>query len=72
MKVALNDYYSSGSVTLKSLTLSSSDTGFTLSSISPSLPLTVTGGGGEVDVMVYIVAPASSFTGAIDLNGTTN
>jgi hypothetical protein len=72
LKVALNDLNSSGSVTLNALTLASSDSGFTLSSISPSLPVTVTAGGGVVDVYVYIVAPASSFTGAISLNGTTN
>jgi hypothetical protein len=72
LKVGLNDFYSFGSVTLNTLTLASSDTGFILSSISPSLPITVTAGGSEVDVYVYIVAPSSSFTGAIDLNGTTN
>jgi hypothetical protein len=78
LEVAVNNFQLSGSVALNSLALASSDTGFTLSSISPSLPVAITACCSDIDVFVYvdvyvyIVAPASSFTGPIDLSGTTN
>jgi len=72
LKVSLNDFYFSGNITLNTLSLTTSDTGFTISSIDPPLPVMVRAGGGEVDVYVYIIDPASSFTGSIDFNGTTS
>ncbi len=78
LEVALNDFHISGSIALFTLTLPSSDTGFTLLSINPPLPAVVDACCSDVDlfptvnVYIYIVAPSSTFTGAIDLVGTTN
>ncbi|MHB2036599.1 MAG: hypothetical protein ACYCPW_07665 [Nitrososphaerales archaeon] len=49
-----------------------------MSSISPTLPVVVTACCSDVDVFVfvyvnvYLIAPSISFTGAINLNGTTD
>lgn len=44
-----------------------SDQGFTISSVQPSLPLTVAGNGREVDIIVNIPAPQYSYSGNMHL-----
>lgn len=75
IKVSLSNLDTTGSsgapgTTVKVNSITSNTTGLSISQISPSLPVTVVGGngGGEVEVMVYMVAPAGSFTGTISLN----
>ena len=72
LHASISDLFTKGpaSVTLNTLALASSDTGFTLLSISPNLPLTVDAGG-NVTVIVDVLDDASSFAGQLVLNGTT-
>jgi hypothetical protein len=53
-----------------SVTAISDSDGFTISKIEPSLPLTVKGNGQEVDIVVSLVAPPSSYSGNLHLTVT--
>lgn len=73
LHASISDLFTTGpaTVTLNTLTLASSDSGFTLLSITPDLPLTVDAGG-NVTVVLNILDNSSNFTGQFVLNGTTN
>jgi hypothetical protein len=68
--LALSDYFAGTTVTVNSITTTT--TGLSISQISPSLPVKISGNsnGNEVDVMVYMLAPPTSFSGTITLNVT--
>jgi hypothetical protein len=68
IKVALTDVDSGTTVTVNSI--ASNTTGLSLNQITPSLPVMVTGSGNEVDEMVYILAPPTSFSGTITIDVT--
>jgi len=70
IEVALTDVVPGTTATVDSI--ASGTAGLIISQISPSLPATINGNsnGGEVDVMVYIFAPPTSFTCTITLNMT--
>ena len=68
IKVALTNYDTGTTVTVNSIAVTTA--GLSINQVSPSLPVTVTGGsnGNEVDVVVYIPAPSASFSGTITLS----
>jgi hypothetical protein len=53
------------SISVTSIT--DSDQGFSISSVSPSLPVTVNGNGQEVDIIVNVLVPSSSYSGNLHL-----
>jgi hypothetical protein len=55
-----------------SVTAISDSDGFMISKIEPSLPLTVKGNGQEVDIVVSLVAPPSSYSGNLHLTVTVS
>ena len=68
IKVALTNFDTGTTVTVNSITVATA--GLSISQISPSLPITVSGSssGNETDVVVYIPAPPTSFSGTIALS----
>jgi len=60
------------SVTLTALNLTGPDAGFNLTSIGRPFPAIIPANGHAVSVYVYIASPPSSFTGEIELEGTTS
>jgi hypothetical protein len=78
LELTINGIHNTGEVAIKTLSLSGPDKTLSVSSIDPQLPLVVTVCCSDVDtfqyyyVYLYIFAPASSFVGAISVNGTTD
>ena len=72
IKVAFTNFFTGTTATVNSI--ASNTTGLSISQTSPSLPVMVVGSGNgvEVDVIVYMVAPATSFTGTITLDVTAS
>jgi hypothetical protein len=67
LSITYNPIGQSGSMSLISVTDSD---GFSISKIQPALPATITGNGQELDVVVYLSAPATSYSGDLHFNLT--
>jgi hypothetical protein len=68
LAITYSPYGQPGSIRLISVT--DSDSGFSILKIQPALPATITGNGQELDVVVYLSAPAATYSGDLHLTLT--
>ncbi|MFH0848077.1 MAG: hypothetical protein V1857_01060, partial [archaeon] len=64
VKVSIT-YIGANPISLTSIT--DSDKGFTIQNIQPALPVSVTGNGQQVNLVVNVIAPSSTYVGALHL-----
>ena len=67
LSITYNSFGQPASIRLMSVTDSD---GFSILKIQPALPATITGNGQELDVVVYLSAPAASYSGDLHLTLT--
>jgi hypothetical protein len=68
LAITYSPFLQPGSIRLMSVT--DSDSGFSILKIQPALPATITGNGQELDVVVYLSAPAATYSGDLHLTLT--